>query len=475
MLETQKTMEPAGTAGGRPWWKVEARWWVLLVVGSGTLMSALDSSIVNVALPAIGNATRAPLATLEWVVLSYLLAVSSTLLVFGRMADLHGRRRIYLAGQVCFALGSLFCGLSGRIGPLIASRAFQGLGASMVFALSPVVLIGAFPAEERGRALGLQATMTYLGMSIGPGLGGWLAEHFGWSSVFLVNVPIGVAMIALSLRVLPHDAARSRETSAPFDVTGSVLLAAAMGSLLLAASQGPGLGWGNPLVLGLFAVTAICAAAFLHLERRLEHPVLDVSLFSRWTFSASTLAAFLCYSATAAVNFSAPFLLIRACGFPASRAGLALMAVPVGMLMLTAAAGYLSDRVGVRLPATLGMLLLSVGGLLLLAVRPGCGLRAFLPGALAIGMGSGLFTAPNNSAIMGAAPLQRRGVAGAILAAARTTGFATGTALAGVIYEIRLHALHSSAPYAIAAGAHTCFIAVSALGLAAAMLSMTRR
>jgi EmrB/QacA subfamily drug resistance transporter len=452
----------------------ERKWWTLAVVGLGTFMSALDTSIVNIALPAIGHATGAPLSTLEWVVLAYLLVLTGTLLVFGRLADVHGKRRIYMTGQALFVVGSLLCGISGQIGLLVGSRALQGLGASMLLALSPAVLIGAFPAEERGRALGLQATMTYLGLSIGPALGGWLTEHLGWPFIFLVNVPIGLVMMALSSRVLAREPRRARGEAPPFDTLGAALMAWALLASLFALSHGQRLGWGHPLITGLLAAAAAGWATFVAVERRTEHPALDVRLFSSWTFSASTLAAFLCYSCTAAVNFTAPFLLIRACGLPESRAGLALMAIPVAMLLLTAPSGYLSDRIGVRIPATTGMAALSAGALMLARVGPGHAVGAFLPGALVIGVGAGLFTAPNNSAIMGAAPQQRRGVAGAVLAAARTSGFALGTAVAGAIYAARLASLRSLAPGAVAAAVHACLFVVAGVAAFAALLSALR-
>ena len=473
-MTTELRVSVGDRAVDRLWLGMDRKWWTLVVVGSGTFMSALDTSIVNIALPAIGHSTGAPLDTLEWVVLAYLLAVTGTLLVFGRIADVHGKRRIYMAGQVLFAVGSLLCGVSGRIGPLVASRVLQGLGASMILALSPAVLIGAFPAEERGRALGLQATMTYLGLSIGPALGGWLTEHLGWPAIFLVNVPIGLAMVTLSSHALVKEARPEHGSTPLFDVAGAALMAAALSALLFALSHGQRLGWTQPLIAGLLVASAAGWVAFVMVERRTDHPALDVGLFSSWTFSASTLAAFLCYSCMAAVNLTAPFLLIRACGLSASRAGLVLMAIPLAMLAFTAPSGYLSDRVGVRLPATAGMVAFSAGALLLLRVAPGNGVQAFLPGALAVGVGAGLFTAPNNSAIMSAAPPATPRRAGAVLTAARTSGFAFGTASAGAIYAARIEAQHASAPAAVAAAVHACLWAVAAVALVGAALSALR-
>jgi EmrB/QacA subfamily drug resistance transporter len=473
-MSTDESIGIGNRGADRLWLAMDRKWWTLAVVGSGTFMTALDMSIVNVALPAIGHGTGAALDTLEWVVLAYLLALTGTLLVFGRIADVHGKRRIYMAGQVLFALGSLLCGVSGHIATLVASRALQGLGGSMILALSPAVLIGAFPAEERGRALGLQATMTYLGLSIGPALGGWLTEHLGWPAIFLVNVPIGLAMVTLSSQVLAREARPPRGSTPPFDVAGAGLMAAALSALLFAMSHGQRLGWSHPLIAGLLTASGAGWAAFVIVERRTEHPVLDVRLFSSWTLSASTLAAFLCYCCMAAVNLTAPFLLIRACGLSESRAGLGLMATPLAMLAFTAPAGHLSDRVGVRIPATAGMIAFGVGALLMVGVSPGDGVRAFLPGAIALGVGAGLFTAPNNSAIMGAAPQERRGVAGAVLTAARTSGFACGTAFAGAIYAARVGAPSTSAPAAVAAAVHACLWAVAAVAVVGAVLSALR-
>jgi EmrB/QacA subfamily drug resistance transporter len=407
------------------------KWATLAVVGAGTFMSALDGSIVNIALPVIGRETRAPVSTLEWVALGYLITLSIGLLPCGRLGDLYGKRRIYLAGQACFGLGSLLCGLSGGIGLLVASRVVQALGGAMLLALSPAVLVEAFPVAERGRALGLQATMTYLGMSIGPALGGFLTQHFGWPSIFFINVPISLATVAASLRVIRRD---GRSSSVPFDLRGTVAMALGLGGLLFALSKGPELGWASPGILASLAVAFLGWAGFLWIEAHVPAPSLDIRLFRSRVFTASTLAALLCYLNTAATSFLIPFFLIRGCGLPAQRAGLDLMMVPLGMLLLTALSGHWSDRAGPRGPTVLGMAVMAAGACLTRTLTPGVTQARVMGSLLLIGLGAGLFTAPNNSAIMGAAPRHRQGVAGAILAAARTLGYAFGVALAGLIY-----------------------------------------
>lgn len=451
---------------------LDRKWWTLVVVGSGTFMSALDTSIVNVALPTISKATHSPVSTVEWIVLIYLIAVSSSLLVFGRLADIYGKRRIYMLGQIIFALGSLFCGLSGAIAPLVVSRAVQAMGAAMLFALSPAILISAFPNSERGRALGMQATMTYLGLSTGPALGGFLTQHFGWPSIFFVNVPIGITMVCISAKVLEQDNTGSGQA---FDPAGAGSMAVALASLLFALSKGPEAGWRSPLIIITFCISAVSTLIFMIIENRVQHPALDFHLFSNRMFTSSTAAAFLCYLSTAAVNFLMPFFLIHASGYPEAKAGLVLMATPVAMMLFTGPSGYLSDRVGVRLPATLGMAVLATGVLLLRTLHAGALPQQIMPITAMIGIGAGLFTAPNNSAIMGSAPLDRQGVAGAILAAARTTGFASGVALSGVVYISRLHAhCHLPQPTAIAHAMHASMAVIACVSYSGVILSAVR-
>ncbi len=448
------------------------KWGTLAVVGSSTFMSALDTSIVNIALPVIGRETGAAISTLEWVALAYLITVSATLLPFGRLGDLYGKRTIYMIGQACFGMGSLFCGLAGGIAWLVAARVLQALGAAMLFALSPAVLVAVFPARERGKALGLQATMTYLGMSIGPGLGGFLTQHFGWPSIFFINVPISLGMLLVSFRVLRRD---NRSASTPFDLRGAGAMAAALAALLFALSKGPELGWSSPAVSAALAVTLLAWLVFFWTEARIPHPTLDIRLFRSKVFSASTLAAFLCYLATAATNFLMPFFLIQGCALTAQRAGMAMMMVPLGMLALTAASGHWSDRAGPRTPTVLGMLLMALGALLTRSLTPATPFGHILLLMLLIGLGAGLFTAPNNSAIMGAAPGTRQGVAGAILSAARTIGYACGVAMGGLIFTLELQRRPGlPARIMVQVGLHTGMLVVSAMALAAAALCLFR-
>ena len=450
------------------------KWWTLAVVGSGSFMAALDGSVVNVALPIIGRATHSAVSTVEWVILVYLITASASLLLFGRLADIHGQRAIYMAGQLVFVLGSLCCGLSRTIGFLIASRALQAVGAAMIFALSPSILISAFPASERGRALGLQATLTYLGLAVGPGLGGFLTQHFGWPSIFYINLPIGLGMWFMAYKTL-HPDAKAKGEEQPFDPAGAISMAVALAALLLVLSKGGELGWGHPLIAGLAVLAAGAGALFIRTERRTAHPALDLGLFQDRRFTASVLAAYLCYLAMASVSFLLPFFLLSAAGYSASKAGLVLMAVPLTMMTVTGPSGVLSDKVGVRVPATLGMAVLAAGLFLLGGLRLEHSAGHIALCLAVVGVGTGLFTAPNNSAIMGSVPKNRQGVTGALLAAARTVGFATGVALAGLLYTTVLGEAHEPvAPEDVARAVRLGMRTMAVFALAGAACSVLR-
>ncbi|MGI6294904.1 MAG: MFS transporter [Armatimonadota bacterium] len=448
------------------WFGIDRKWWTLLVVGVGTFMSAVDGSVVNTALPIIQSETGAIFSTLEWVVLVYLLTIISLLLVVGRLGDMYGRKRFYLSGFLIFTVGSLMCGLSPSVHALIVFRAIQATGAAMIFALAPAVLTGAFPKRQRGQALGMQATLTYLGLSVGPALGGLLTHNFGWRSIFFINLPIGMIIIPLGYLVLKRDVQRS---SATLDPIGAITLAVALSTLLLALTKVQVMGWSDPVIITMFVISAAAFAVFIVAEMRIVHPMLDLKLFKNRMFGASTAAAFLNYVANSSVTFLMPFYLIDAGHYRVDKAGLLLTATSIAMAIVAAPAGWLSDRIGVRIPATSGMSVVVLGMLLLRQLQPGSQSLAVVIHLALIGIGIGFFTSPNNSAIMGSAPEHAQGVAGALLAAARNTGFAVGTAIAGLLYAQKLHTTqHLSKAVSVTNSMHyatTIVAAIAAVGI----------
>lgn len=445
------------------------KWWILVAVGVGTFMSALDGSVVNAMLPIIAHELGSSVATIEWVITAYLLVVSALLLSVGRLGDVRGHKRVYLSGFVVFVLSSAMCGAAPSALVLIACRALQGVGAAMLFATSPAILTTSFPSSERGRALGLQAMMTYLGLTAGPSLGGWLTGAFGWRWIFYINVPIGALAILLGMRFIPRDSRPS--TSEPFDLAGAGLFALGLITLLVALNQGYDWGWGSPRTIVLLAGATLVLAAFLWLESRVGSPMLDLSLFSSRLFSASTASALLNYVCLYSITFVLPFYLIQGLGLGPARVGLIMAAQPAVMAVVAPLSGILSDRIGSRLLSTVGMAILGVGLLLLARLDAHSGLGAVVVGLATVGLGTGIFISPNNSALMGSAPRHRQGIAAGVLAAARNVGMVLGVGLAGAVFTSVLTRL-GPAPASLFAAARASFVAAAIVAAAGVVTSL---
>lgn len=458
---------PAAPAGD----DLPGKWWVLVTVGIGTFMSALDGSVVNTLLPILARELHTSIAGIEWVTTVYLLVISGLLLSVGRAGDLFGHKRLYLAGFVLFVVGSMLCGLASSAEVLVALRVIQALGASMLMATSPAILTRSFPPSMRGRALGAQGTFTYLGLTAGPSLGGWLASAFGWRSVFYINVPIGILAIVLALRSIADDSVTHRTER--FDFVGASLFSAGLVALMVALNEGHAWGWASPFTVGLIAVSIIVLLAFVRVELHRDAPMLDLSLFGDRVFSASTVSALLNYACVYAVLFVLPFLLIQGRGLGPQQAGIVLTAQPIVMAVVAPLSGAMSDRIGSRGPATIGMVLLTVG-LVLLGTLVGHGSLWAIAGALAVvGLGVGTFVSPNNSALMGAAPRHRQGIASGVLATARNVGMVLGVGFAGAVFTTVV--AHASSPaVGLPAGVRAALFAAAGVSAVGAAVSAIR-
>jgi len=407
------------------------KWWVLVSIGLGTFMSALDGSVVNTILPVLQTSFDSNIATIEWVVTVYLLVVSSLLLTVGRLGDMNGNKRVYTLGFVIFLLGSALCGLAGNPTGLILARALQAIGAAMLFANSPAILTKVFPAKQRGQALGLQATMTYLGLTVGPSLGGWLTEQFSWRAVFYINIPVGLLALALSLRFIPAD--RKTDGKERFDLVGAALFGIGLVALLLGLNQGAAWGWHSLPTLGLLGTAAGLLVGFMAWERKQPAPMLDLGLFRSRTFSTADSTAQITYMCLYAVIFLLPYYLIHGRDFSPAQAGLILTAQPIVMALIAPISGSLSDKIGSRLLTALGMLTVSGGMVMLSFAGADSPTGQIIAGLAVVGLGMALFASPNNSALMGSAPGHRRGIAAGMLATARNVGMVLGIGLAGAI------------------------------------------
>ena len=292
MADVKTGKEPLGqeasTDTTRIFRHIETKWLVLLAIGVGTFMSALDGSIVNVILPVITDYFNTSVATIEWVVTVYLLVVSGLLLSVGRLGDLRGNKRIYITGFFIFVTGSVLAGFSPSAVYLIGARGIQAIGSAMLFANAPAILTKIFPASQRGQALGLQGTMTYLGLTVGPFLGGWLTDHLSWHFVFFVNVPVGLFAIWLSLMVIPKDSRSVHDE--PFDVIGAITFMTGLTALLFALNKAESWGWTSLPILGLIVASLLILSLFIWIELHIKTPMLDLSLFKRKVFAISAIS-----------------------------------------------------------------------------------------------------------------------------------------------------------------------------------------
>jgi EmrB/QacA subfamily drug resistance transporter len=365
------------------------------------------------------------------------------------------------------------CGLASTAIVLIICRALQALGGAMLLANAPAILTKSFPATQRGQALGLQSTMTYLGLTVGPSLGGWLTQQFSWRAVFYINVPVGLLALWLSMHFIPRDA--TAENAERFDVAGAGTFMAGLVALLLGLNQGHAWGWTSVAILALLSSAVILLGVFLVIERRVVSPMLDLSLFRARVFSASTASAVFNYICLYTVLFLLPFYLIQARGLDAAQAGLILTAQPIVMAIAAPISGTLSDRIGARLLSTSGMAIIAVGLFLLSRLGLDSPLVNVAVGLAVVGLGTGMFVSPNTSALLGAAPLHRRGIASGILATARNVGMVLGVGLAGAIFTtVQAQGQALGSPTATFDGIHMGFLVAVGVAIVGALTSAVR-
>jgi EmrB/QacA subfamily drug resistance transporter len=444
------------------------RWYALGAVMLGTFMSPLDASIANVALPTIGRAFHTPVDDTEWVLIAYMLVTSSTLVLFGRLGDLWGQKRVYTIGFAIFGGSSLACAFAPSFLLLVAARAVQGLGSAMLMSSSPAIITDAFPSHERGRAIGLNGAAVAVGLSTGPVLGGLIITYWDWRWIFLINVPISALALAASAFILRREE-HKRER---FDLAGAAVAFTTLFALSLALSRAHVWGWGSPQTIAALAYTAAGVAGFLWLERRVQAPMLDLELFGNRIFAFSVLAATLYFCAMYCVVFTIPLSAQVALGRNGLQAGLLLLPISILNVVLAPVAGAISDRVPARYVSTAGALCFLWGSVLLAILPDRPALWTLYAALLVAGAGTAVFSQPNNSTIMGQAPANRRGIAAGILATARTTGQLLGISVATAIYFSRSQQLgglaHSYAP------AKTVFLAVAIIMVAVSLVSYTR-
>jgi EmrB/QacA subfamily drug resistance transporter len=410
------------------------KWWALAVVQSGILMATIDGSIVNIALPTIMHDFGVGIETVELVVVAYLFAITLTLLSVGRLADMIGRKRVVVAGYAIFTLSSVLCGLAPTAAALIGCRLLQALGAACLMANGMAITSAVFPRNERGRALGINGTIVATGTTIGPSLGGLLIQAFGWRSIFMINLPLGLLAVALGALVLREERISGpRRASQRFDFPGAVLSGLGLGALLLGFQRAASEGAFDAICLAFVVAGVALLGVLVVVERRTPDPLLDMRLFTVRAFSYGSVAAFLSFVAMSTNIFLMPFYLQLVLGHSPLEAGLMLSPVSLMLAFVAPLAGWLSDRVGSRSLTTLGLGCSGLGFLWLSTLGTDAHYVDVILRLLLVGLGMGLFQAPNSSAVLGATPRERLGVASGFLSAMRNLGMVLGTSLAAAV------------------------------------------
>jgi EmrB/QacA subfamily drug resistance transporter len=401
-------------------------------------MSPLDSSIVSIALPSIASSLNIDFATIVWVPTSYLLCLAVFLLSFGRLADIRGRKAMFITGFTLFTVASTLCASSQTGIQLILFRSIQGLSAALISATSTAIVTDVFPSSERGKALGINTMAVYMGLSVGPTLGGFLVQSLGWRWIFLVNLPIGVLVVIVSLLRLKESATVRR--SERFDLSGAGTFSISLTAMLLALTLGSSYGWTSWGIMGLFLIGGAFLVLFILAERKTgNEAMLDLSLFlQNRLFAAANLTAFLNYTSYSGTSFFMSFYLQRVLGFEPAAAGMILLAMPLTMSVLSPASGWLSDKFGSRLLSSAGMALMCLGLFMFSTLKANSSGWDVAVRLLLLGVGMGVFSSPNTSAVMGSVERSRLGVAGGTLATMRFMGQSMSLAVMGAVAALSM-------------------------------------
>lgn len=411
------------------------KWYVMAAVAMSIFLATIDAGIVNVALPTLVHDLNTDFATIQWVILSYLLTITTLMLSIGRLGDMIGKKSIFTSGFVVFTVGSALCGLSQTVYGLIAFRVLQAVGAAMILALGVAIVTEAFPGQERGRALGLIGTIVSLGVIVGPTLGGILIKALSWHWIFFVNLPVGIIGTLMAWRFVPDFKPLGGQR---FDYWGALTLFVSLLALLLALTLGQQLGFGDTRISLLLGVWLIFLIVFLVIENRTAQPMIDLKLFRNVLFSVNLVTGFLTFVAIAGVFILLPFYLEEVLNYNTQQVGFLLAAIPVGLGIFAPISGALSDRFGTRPITVLGLITLLVGYVALTSLSTETTTWGYILRLIPIGIGMGIFQSPNNSAIMGTVPRERLGVASGLLSITRTLGQTVGIAILGALWASRV-------------------------------------
>ena len=446
--------------------------WILASLSLSMLLSSIGTSIANVSLPTLAQAFDASFQQVQWVVIAYLVAITTVIASVGRLGDMTGRRRLLLIGVGLFTVASVLCGVAHTLWLLIAGRAAQGLGAAIMMALTMAFVGETVPKSQVGSAMGLLGTMSAIGTALGPSLGGMLISEFGWQTIFLINLPLGLLIFLLAHRFLPVDPSRQAVDRVGFDHAGTLLLALALAAYTLAMTIGRGsFGTRN---IALLAVALLGAGLFLLVETRTEAPLIRLTMFRNPLLSASLTMSALVSTVMMATLVVGPFYLSRTLGLNAALIGLVLSVGPLFAALTGVPAGRLADRLGPQRMTVLGLLGIATGAFLLSVIPATLGVYGYTAPLMVITVGYALFQTANNTAVMTNTRPEERGVVSGLLNLSRNLGLITGASAMGTVFAAAASTIDitTAPPDAIATGMRTTFAVAGVLILLALAIAV---
>ncbi|GBE03471.1 multidrug resistance protein stp [bacterium BMS3Abin09] len=452
------------------------KWRTLQAVMLGTFIAPLDASIVNTILPFFTSVFHADISLVQWIPTVYLLVISCLILIFGRLGDMVGHKIIYLTGVGLFSVTSLFCGLSQNIWMLITFRGFQGIAGAMLLSVGPAIVTSAFPARERGKALGVFTTSIAIALALGPTLGGMITEYLSWRFVFFINIPIGAFAVMFGLRTIPLG---KRNKGQRLDWPGAITLFIFLSSILLYMNKAKDWGWSSAGSVMLLVCASVSGVWFIRTEKKAPQPMVDLDLFKNRVFALGNVSLLLNFIAAYTVVFLTPFYLTLIMKLPISRVGLVMATFPLVMLVVSPLSGTISDHIGYRVLTCSGMLICSFAMVLFSRLTAANRMMDVVWYLLIFSLGTSAFMTPNSSAVMGSIPKKYLGIASGILANMRSLGMILGIAISGAVFYniaptalIRSHSiLNNDEIQKVLAGFHWAFVTAAVVAFSASITS----